>query len=313
MIAAERPALSLAALEAFDPHPTGGGDEQRFCCPLAGCADKPRDRGHQSLCANLASGLWLCNRCQARGKLVERWAARPLRDVRREAALRRIRVQPDPEPGTAETAAVLPERLAACRPLAGTPGQRYLFDRGIGLGPAQRAGVVYAPAWSARPGGRRPAVVFPLRDQAGRVVAANGRYLTVPEGLTKTLTLGDRRLGVFATPGALDGESLVLCEGPFDALSLAAGGAPAVALVGTRAPHWLRRVAAFRRVVVGLDADAEGDEKAALLLEELAPFARSVERLRPPLGKDWNDALLADFPRLCDYLEEGLGRSTTDA
>jgi hypothetical protein len=41
-------------------------------------------------------------------------------------------------------------------------------------------------------------------------------------------------------------------------------------------------------------------------MEELAPFARSVERLRPPAdgaGKDWNDALLTDYGALCDALE----------
>ena len=35
----------------------------------------------------------------------------------------------------------------------------------------------------------------------------------------------------------------------------------------------------------------------------LASFARSIERLRPPAGKDWNDALLADYGGLCDALE----------
>jgi Toprim domain len=66
--------------------------------------------------------------------------------------------------------------------------------------------------------------------------------------------------------------------------------------------------AAFRRVVVALDADAAGDRASDALLRELAPFARSVERVRPPSGKDWNDALLADYPGLCDYLEERMGR-----
>jgi DNA primase len=59
----------------------------------------------------------------------------------------------------------------------------------------------------------------------------------------------------------------------------------------------------LRRVVVALDADAAGDRAAAGLAETLASFARSVERLRPRLGKDWNDALLADFSGLCDALE----------
>jgi hypothetical protein len=86
-----------------------------------------------------------------------------------------------------------------------------------------------------------------------------------------------------------------------------------VALVCTRAPHWLRRAAAFRRVLVGLDADAEGDEKAAALAAELAPFARSVARLRPPVGKDWNDALLAGYGDLVEWLEEHLALEALEA
>jgi hypothetical protein len=55
--------------------------------------------------------------------------------------------------------------------------------------------------------------------------------------------------------------------------------------------------------VVALDADDAGDRAAAGLTDALASFARSVERLRPPAGKDWNDTLLADYGGLCDALE----------
>jgi DNA primase len=189
--------------------------------------------------------------------------------------------------------------LEACVPVAGTPGEPYLFGRGIGCDTATAAGVLFARGWYGR-----PAVVFPLRDRAGRVVAASGRYL---DGrLPKTRVAGDRKLGVFATPGVWDAPAeaaLVVVEGPADALSLAECDVPAVALVGTAAPGWLRSAAAFRRVVVALDADAAGDQAAEGLLRELAPFARSVERLRPSAGKDWNDALLADYGALCDALE----------
>ena len=57
----------------------------------------------------------------------------------------------------------------------------------------------YAASWCGR-----PAVVFPLRDRAGAVVAADGRY--VDDGdRPKARTGGEKRLGVFATPGALAG------------------------------------------------------------------------------------------------------------
>jgi hypothetical protein len=215
-----------------------------------------------------------------------------------------------PPPGRAASAAGLGPMLEACAPVAGTPGEAYLFGRAIGCDRATVAGVLFARAWYGR-----PAVVFPLRDRAGRVVAASGRYLD--RRPPKTRVAGDRQLGVFATPGAWGAPhdspsglgrrgALVLVEGPCDALALAECDVPAVALVGTAAPGWLPSAAAFRRVVVALDADAAGDRAAAGLLRELAPFARSVERLRPPggpAGKDWNDALLADYGALCDLLE----------
>lgn len=301
MLVTERPALSLAELDAYDAHPAGGGAERRYCCPLEGCRGKPVDRQHQSLCVNVESGLWTCNRCTQKGKLTERWDARRGAGWRREAALRSIRVRPDPQPGTAASAPLLPQLVARCVPLGGTPGHPYLVGRGLGLGLAHRAGVTFCPDVYGR-----PAVVFPMRDRAGAIVAVNARHT---DGRTdpKTHSVGDRRLGVFATPGALAADRpLVVVEGPMDALSLATCDVPAVALVCTRAPHWLRTAAAFRRVLVALDADAEGDRASEVLEAELTPFAKSVERLRPPVGKDWNDALGADYVALCEWLGDWL-------
>ena len=306
MIAPERPRLSLAQLEAFDPHSSGAGAERRFDCPLPACADKPQDRAHQSLCLNTGSGLWTCFRCGARGQLVEHWAARPtsareVREARRQAALRAIRIPPERQPGTAASAPLLPELVKRCVPLAGTPGQRYLFDRGVGLGPAQRAGVTYCASVY-----RRPAVVFPMGDRTGQLLAVNCRH-TDGRDDPKTHSVGDRSLAVFlAAPGVLEsGRPLVVCEGPLDALSLTECGVDAIALVATVAPRWLAPALAFRTVYAGLDADPAGDAKAPALVEELRPFARTVERLRPPGGvKDWNDALLGDYGGLCAFLEE---------
>lgn len=303
MTTTDRPALSLAELEAFDPHPAGAGAERRFCCPLPGCQDKPRDRAHQSLCANVESGAWLCNRCGATGKLAERWEARPRltgAQRRREVARRAFALPPEPPgPGRADSAPLLAPLLETCVPVARTSGQRYLFDRGIGLGVVTPAGVLFTLSCYGRPG-----VVFPMHDRAGLLVAVNVRHT---DGRTdpKTHSVGDRSLGVFATPGALAVDApLVIVEGPMDALSLATCDVPAIALACTRAPHWLRTAAAFRHVLVALDADSEGDEKAELLASELAPSARRVDRLRPPMGKDWNDALMADYVGLCEWLEK---------
>jgi hypothetical protein len=269
---AERPALSLAELDAYDPHPGGAGAERRYCCPLDVCRGKPIDRQHQSLCVNVESGAWICNRCGATGKLRERWEDGPsrllsLRERRRQAFARSLVIRHAPAPGRSSSTPLLPALLARCRPLAGSVGQRYLFDRGIGLGVAARAGVLYTGDCYGR-----PAVVFPLHDQSGQLVALHARHT---DGRTdpKCHTVGDRRLGAFATQGALAaGAPLVVVEGPCDALALATCDVPAVALVATTAPRWLRVVAGFRRVLVALDADAR-----PLRQERGAPA--------PPLGE----------------------------
>jgi hypothetical protein len=303
-----RPVLSRAELDAYDPRPSGKGAERRYCCPLEACREKPVDRGHQSLCVNVESGLWLCYRCQAKGRLTDHWAEGPApsRGAPRRAAPRRpfVLVPPPPEPGRAASAPQLAPMLAACVPVGDSPGARYLARRGADAPFATAAGVRFSRDWYGR-----AAVVFPLADWTGRVVAANGRY--IDRGSPKTRSVGDRSLGVFATPGALSGPMLVIAEGPMDALALAECGLPAVALVATTAPWWLKTMALNRRVVVALDADVAGDRGADGLLAHLARFARSVERLRPPVvrtgDKDWNEALLAlGYGGLCEWLE-GVG------
>ena len=176
---ARGPALSLADLEAFDPHPTGRGDERRFGCPLPACAAKPRDRAHQSLGVNTATGLWLCHRCGARGKLAERWEQRPMRELRRRRALEAFALAPLPDSGRAASAAEFGPMLAACVPVACTPGEGYLFRRGIGCDRATAADVRFARDWYGR-----PAVVFLLRDRAGTSHSASERASAGPSTST---------------------------------------------------------------------------------------------------------------------------------
>jgi hypothetical protein len=166
---AERaPALSLADLEAFDARPAGGGRERRFCCPLPACGGKPRDRAHQSLSVNTQTGDWLCFRCGAAGRLVERW--RPARELRRERAVRAFRLAPEAMRGHAESAPQLAPLWAATVDLAGTRGAAYLAGRGLPPEIAAGCGVRFAPAWMGR-----PAVVFPLHglDQVQVLPAAD--------------------------------------------------------------------------------------------------------------------------------------------
>src|SRR5687767_14105972 len=72
--ALDRPVLSLADLEGYDPFAPELGVERDFLCPLPACSEKTGGARHRSMSVNVASGLWYCHRCQARGKLRERWA-----------------------------------------------------------------------------------------------------------------------------------------------------------------------------------------------------------------------------------------------
>lgn len=81
--------MTLAELEAFDPHsrPLQAG-ERRFACPLCGDG-KPRDGAHRCLSLNTRSGTFFCHRCGEKGVLVERREEkrreRPQRDGLRRA------------------------------------------------------------------------------------------------------------------------------------------------------------------------------------------------------------------------------------
>jgi hypothetical protein len=285
-----RLSLSLADLEAFDPEAPEGGRERRFCCPLPGCADKRVDRAHRSLSLNTETGVWQCHRCKAGGRLREHWA--PPAQVARAALRRAFGLRPAlTEATTAVDETAWHVRWAAALPLAGTPGVAYLDKRGIPTHVAIAAGVRYAESWYGR-----PAVLFPVRDRAGVLVAVDGRH-TDGRDDPKAHTAGTKKRGVFASCDALSAPRVAIVEGAIDALSLATCGMPAVALCGTTWPDWLPTALTFRRVAVGLDADATGDAAAHELSAQLRAFGARVERWRPSGVKDWNDALRAHGPQ----------------
>jgi hypothetical protein len=297
--------LSLADLLSYDPTaPDTEKRERRFCCPLPACTGKPINAAHRSLSANKETGAWRCSRCDERGKLTEYWTDRPAQS-RREKARSSTR--------RAFTLSALPEQsepdlswrahLKGAQPIAGTPGEQYLSGRGIPASAAAAARVMYHPAFYGR-----PAVVFPVYGEAGQAagtVAAQGRHLddrTTP----RVRSIGEVRAGVFATPGAWEAERLIVTEAAVDALTLAAAGYPAIALMGaSNCPAWLPTRCAFRSVVLALDGDEAGDKAAAKLANDLLRMGARVERLRPNWFKDWND--------LAQRLPEGLSTAIAAA
>lgn len=113
------------------------------------------------------------------------------------------------------------------------------------MGVCQCAKVKWSPSWLGR-----PAVVFPIYDDKGALVAAQGRYTDGRED-PKARTLGRKKRGVFLTGDFWEqvrkGAPVILTEAPIDALSLSACGFPALALCGRSGwPQWLPIKCAFK-------------------------------------------------------------------
>jgi hypothetical protein len=176
------------------------------------------------------------------------------------------------------------ERFARSAALAGTPGAAYVERRGIPLDVASGAGVRFDPGF-----GGRPAVVVEMRDRGDVPRALHGRYIEVGRRQDKMLTVGVAG-GVVGVLGGWRAAPLILVEGLFDALSLAACGFACVATVGRSAP-WLCEVASGRTVYLAFDAGKAGEAEAARFARRLP--ADAVRRIAPPgRAKDWNTALV---------------------
>jgi 5S rRNA maturation endonuclease (ribonuclease M5) len=187
------------------------------------------------------------------------------------------------------------EKLHGTEHLSGTPGADYLESRGIPAELAHGAGVRYHPAWYDR-----PAVLFPFRGKPenstpGALLAVEGRYIDGMEkqdpSKPKGRSAGQKGRGVFATPGAISADLVIIVEGSVDALTLALCGYPSIALGGCHWPAWLPKVCSWKRVLIATDNDQAGDQAAEKLARELLARGAKPDRLSPSPAKDWNDAL----------------------
>jgi hypothetical protein len=268
--------LTLTELELYDPRSRTGRSQRRFLCPYCG-ANKPRDAAHRSLSLNAQTGRWICHRCGERGLLSDFSAVSQNRAAQIATTIGLYR--------NAESRFDWQRTWEKSVNLCNSPGAAYIQARGVPAALARLAGVRYSTRWY-----RRPAVLFPIRDQGGTLIAVSGRFICERNAL-KTMTGGTRSLGVFSAPGALKSEVIAVVEGPMDALSLAFCHLPAVAMMGTSWPDWLLEAIADKQVLIATDADTAGDEVAGRLIEALAADTPHLLRLRPPIGKDWNDVL----------------------
>lgn len=308
---AENARLSLADLEIFDSKAPAGKKDRRFCCPICGTS-KPLDEEHRSLSVNVETGAWQCHRCKATGLILEKqkrshdYQDSPRRRQRAalDAAfgLHPSRSKPNaPDPDKQEN---LQAQLKGIRSFTGSPAEKYLLSRGIPSEVAKAARVKYSPKWGggifqtktgiAATSGIGPAAVFYTFDREGNCVAAFGRSI---EGSEKR-TYGNRSLGVFSTAGAFECDLPIITEAPIDSLSFAACGFPSIALGGLSFPEWLPEMMIGKTVLIAFDSDQPGTPAAREVgkaVQKLASAIRmqggSPKRLKPLVGKDWNDVL----------------------
>lgn len=258
-------------------------------------------------------------------------SARPRR-ITAEALLRPPRRPPANDPTPAawqrdELAALqrLAERMVAR--LADDRARAYLAERHIPYDIARAAGVGYIPAAAKLSGSLakwRDRLLFPLGSPAGVGYAGRSLHLWRPgmdeneqKTLLDALTAEEERAAEEARkrgeylpvlhrrwektyPAGWMGyaalatlEHAAIAEGPFDALALmAAGILDVAALVGTAArAEWIP--ANVRGVVLALDGDAKGQERARTLRHELRATGLDVTICTPPAeddcGKDWSE------------------------
>lgn len=279
--------LSLSDLETNDPRAPRGGRERRFLCPFCGDG-KPRDAGHRSLSLKVSEGVWICHRCGEAGLLTDFRTERPMQTRKERTRAGVVRAFSLPPKKAEDVEAEVDDRwrpmFDASVEIEGTPGASYVEGRGIPADVAHLAGVRFSPRWYGR-----PAVLFPVLDRKGKLVAANGRFIDGRENPPHQ-TGGSKKLGLFGTPGWLSYAPIAIVEAPLDAISLWLCGVPSVAIVGTLWPDWMPSALAFKPVLLATDADTGGDDAAANLSAALKA-GKHTYRLRPDGEKDWNKIL----------------------
>lgn len=161
----------------------------------------------------------------------------------------------------------------------------------------EAAGLVSRPEGGGEPYDRfRHRLIFPIRDAAGRLVGFGGRtlgddkakYLNTAE--TARFRKGTLLYGLdLAKRKAREGGRLILVEGYFDLLAVAASGEEAVvASMGTALTAEQVKLAAryVEQIVVAYDGDEAGEAAARRALPLLLAERISVRRTRLPAGQD---------------------------
>jgi len=279
----KRVRLSLRDLEAYRGQGPGKkyGNKLRFYCPIHG-SDHQR-----SLEVDPKTGHFKCFMCGAWGYLEEYQGApyKPLREAHEAVQ--------EPRPKTD----LLPVIKELQRALPGSLGEEYLKRRGIPLEVALAYGTGYAAygKWPHLANGKPVRqwkwgrVTFPHTNPKGEVINLYGRAVgadnKVPKEQRHDHLPGPK--GVFNGP-ALNAETVFICEGVFDALSLiAAGYTNAVAIFGVNGLRW--EWVKAKKVVFCLDQDQAGQQWRDLAWYATVVLGKEAFFLSPDVYRGYKD------------------------
>lgn len=250
------------------------------------------------------SGAWRCELCGESGQLRNYTGANVIvrrrdvkRTIERQQCARSVEVVSAFTNGVDVSADDSPWReiWTDALPVDWGLGYEYLEGRGIGYDVARAADVRFHEAWGrSDKWAGMPAVLFPIHDRKGNLVAVSGRKAGNSSGFSH-MTCGQKIEGVFAAfPNIWQAETIAVCEAPIDALAVVTlFNVPALAWVGGNWPAWLPMAMMFKRVLIATDNDQavsngnKGDEMAAKFAAECEPYTRRIERLKPDGVKDW--------------------------
>lgn len=157
-----------------------------------------------------------------------------------------------------------------------------------------------------RNGGTIRNAVFVGTDRDGVPRSATIRGINYGSHFKAAVPGSDKHIP-FALPAMSDATTLAIFEAPIDAISHASidkengcvwTATARIALSGNPAPRtvedWLQIHPQINRIELCLDNDAAGRLMDARLRSDIAKsgFSGIVQTVLPPIGKDWNDALL---------------------
>ncbi len=159
----------------------------------------------------------------------------------------------------------------------------------------------------------RNRVIFPIVDVVGNIIAFGGRVMddSKPKYLNSSDTPAfSKRRNLFALNYAKAhcADSLILCEGYLDVISLhAAGFENAVATLGTAITEDHARVMAkyTKKVIICYDADEAGQNAANKAMRILGEVGVDVRVLKIPGAKDPDEFLSKNEPAKFRNLIEG--------